>query len=233
MVEKVQQVVNALSAGGIRARRGYPEEKYFYPTAPVAAVYLESAQGETVTVAAQIYATRASDCEDCADEVFAILRPVADVCMAERCKFDQQMSLFSLRVLLRWEPEELSDLSGDQPELGSSAPYTVYLNGTALPYVTSFSSSFSGELYQSVSGEGEAEILYTDRAWALSIVEMLPLEAVPEVNIEETFTLSVVRGGVQETYNQCRWDTIRRTETDQGVRQWRLAKTWGSRTVTE
>lgn len=233
MVEKIQQVVDALSAGGIRAKRGYPEETYFCPTAPVAAVYLESAQDEKVTVAAQIFATRAADCEDCVDTVFGLLKSVGDVCIAESCKFDRQMGLFSLRVLLRWEPTETLDSVGESnPELGTAAPYTVYLNETEMSYLTSFSASFCGELYQNVSETGEKEILYTDQAWALSIGEMLPSNAVPEADIGETFTLSVVRGDIRETYSQCRWDTIRRTETAQGVRQWRLAKTWEPKTVT-
>ena len=41
MVEKLQQVMDTLTEGGIRARRGYPTEAYFRPENPVAAVYLQ------------------------------------------------------------------------------------------------------------------------------------------------------------------------------------------------
>ncbi len=234
MVEKIQQVVSVLSSGGIRAKRGYPEETYFHPSAPVAAVYLDSAKGEEITVAAQIFATRAADCEDCADTAFSLLGSVGDVCMVESCKFDQKMGLFSLRVLVRWEPKEEEELiGGSTPTLGAAKTYTVYLNEIQMPYVTAFSASFRGELYQNVSEEtGETEILYTDQAWALSITEMLPLEAVEQSDAGEPFTISLVRNGVRETYGQCRWDSVRRTETAEGVRQWRLAKTWAGRTVT-
>lgn len=233
MVEKIQQVMSALNAGGIRARRGYPVDTYFRPESPVAAVYLESAQGETVTVAAQIFSTKATDCEDQAAVAFGVLSPLATVCMAESCRFDRQMGLFSLRLLLRWEPAEVIVPEPEpEPEPEVVVPYQVRINGEILPCVTAFSASFSRELYQNTSEDGETQILSNAKVWILTLEELIPPETEPEAETAESFTLAVTRGGGTETYSQCRWDSVRRTETLQGVRQVRIAKTWIDRTVS-
>lgn len=233
MVERIQQVVNALSAGGIRARRGYPEEKYFRPDSPVAAVYLEEARGESVTVAAQIFGGNASDCEDCADLAWTLLTALEGECTVESCCYERQMGLYSMRVLIRWDPgedEQLEVETGTEPETEAEPSYTVALNGVQMPYVTAFSALFIGELYQSTE-TADASILYNAKVWALTVEELLPSEAALVADVEEPFTLSVARAGGTENYAQCRWDTIRRTETADGVRQVRVAKTWEDREV--
>lgn len=233
MVEKIEQVVDALCAGGIRAKRGYPEEKYFYPDSPVAAVYLEAVQGQSVTVTAQIFAAKAADCEDCADAALKLLAALAGVCTVESCKFDRQMGLFSLRILVRWNPETETESEVEpEPEPEVSPSFTLQLDQSELPYVTAFSAVFTGELYQNTSEEGETSIAYNTKVWTLTVEELLPPETEPEEDNGEAFTLSVIRQGGTESYTQCRWDTIRRTETTDGVRQVRIAKTWEERTVS-
>lgn len=231
MVEKIKQVVDTLCTGEIRAKRGYPEDQYFHPEHPVAAVYLESVHGQSVTVAAQIFAEKAADCEDCADTALGLLASLQGTCQVESCKFDRQMGLFSLRVLIRWDPETESEPE-PEPEPEVSLPYALQLDQKEMPYVTAFSAVFTGELYQSTSEDGETSIGYNAKVWTLTVEELLPPETAPEEDDGETFTISVIRQGGTESYPQCRWDTVRRTETASGVRQVRIAKTWEERSVS-
>lgn len=232
MVERILQVVQALNDGGIRAKRGYPESKYFRPDSPVAVVYLEEVRGEAVTIAAQIFSGKASSCEDYADQALVLLADLGGQCVVESCEFDRQMGLFSMRVLICWEPETAEESEPEPEPEDEALAYSVQLDGELLPYVTAFSAVFTGELYQSVSEDGETAILHNAKVWALTVEELLPPESTPEEDAAEVFSLSVIRTSGTESYTQCRWDTVRRTETADGIRQVRVAKTWEDRTVT-
>ena len=225
MVDRIEQVKQVLCDGGIRARRGFPAEKFFRPETPVAAVYLDGINGAVVTVAAQIFATKASDCEDCADGALVLLRTTGGTCMADSCRFDKQMELYSLRLLVRWDPEEQPD---SQPVV--PLPYTLWIGTTQIPYVTSFSAMFSGELFQNVAEDGTTSIVYNANAWILTIEQFLPAGEKME-EIQTPFTLYVKHGTFTESFSQCRWDSVRWTETSSGIRQVRVAKTWSKRVI--
>lgn len=221
MVEKIDLVVSALSDGGIRARRGYPTEKFFFPDRPVAAVNLHSADGDAVVVAAEIYAQKAADCENAAGKAMELLRAQGAGCSAAQCQFQRMMGLYSQRVLARWEPEAVAATPG----------FKLYRNGGWMPYVTGFSAVSTAQLHRFTADDGSVSILRQTPVWEVTVEELIPLNVEPEAETAATFTLEINREGGGEIFPLCQWETIKRTETPEGVLQVRHAKSWESRVV--
>ena len=220
MVKWVAMVMDALRGGGVRARRGYPGEKYIRPEVPVAAVKIYSVEGQTVVVAAEVFAVRAEDCENTADTAIDALEAAGFTCTAGSCQFQEKMGLFSLRILVRRVE-------------AAKLPCTFYLNKVEMPYVTAFSASSTAEVYQYTSEEGTTEILQGTKVWTLTVEELIPADVTPEEDSQESFSLAVQRDGGTEGYTACRWETVRREETAEGVRQVRIAKSWNDRMISE
>lgn len=223
MVEKIRLVSDILANGGIRTHRGYPSEKYFRPESPVAAVNLHSAQGETVVVVAEIFALTANGCENTANQAVELLKEEGFSCQAQGCAFRADMGLFSLRVLATWIPG---------PAEAASLPYTIYLDDTALLYVTGFTAKSSAELYEYVFDSGATEILRQNMEWTLTLEELIPPSVSPQLDSPDAFTLHIQRKGGRESYPGCLWETVQRTETEQGVRLVRIAKSKKDRQIS-
>ena len=215
MVEKLQALLDVLTEGGIRARRGYPTETYFRPERPVAAVYFQDFQGKTLTLAAQIFATQAADCEDSAYRALQLMKALGGYLSADACRYDRQMGLFSQQVRIQWELE--------QSHIGSELSYQVAINGVLLPYLTSLTATW--ELL-----EGAESGRYT-RLWTLTLQELFPLDMELEDGSDAPFELRVIRENSTEIFDQCRWSSITRTETNKGIRQVRVATTAEDRIV--
>lgn len=213
-------VMSTLNGGGVRSRRGYPGEKYIRPESPVTAVNIYSVENGDIVVAAEVFAVRAEDCENTADQAVEALEAAGFTCAVGSCRFHEKMGLFSMRILVRRVEE-------------AKLQCAVYLNKVLLPYVTAFSSSSTAVLSQHTSDEGVTEILQGTKVWTLTVEELIPADVEPETDSQESFVLAVERDGGVEVYRECHWETVRREETTAGLRLTRIAKTWLDRTITE
>lgn len=108
-LEWVAKAVDALQAAGIPAKRGYPAEKMPYLTAPAAAVALEEASAEAVTVAVWVFAPLRDGgtvCEDTAMLAAETLAGLGAQYHIKSCGFDGRTGLFSLTVLATFTQTE-------------------------------------------------------------------------------------------------------------------------------
>lgn len=220
MVKRLTMVMDVLNGGGVRSRRGYPGEKYIRPESSVTAVNVYSVENGDIVVAAEVFAVRAEDCENTADQAVGVLEAAGFTCAVGSCQFHEKMGLFSMRILVR---------RVEQAQLQC----VVYLNKAQMPYVTAFLASSTAELSQHTSDEGVVEILRGTKVWSLTVEELIPADVAPELDTQDSFMLAVERDGGVEVYRECRWETVRREETTEGVRLTRTAKTWIDRTITE
>lgn len=220
MVKRVTMVMAALNGGGVRTRRGFPNEKYIRPESPVATVNVDSAEGEDIVVAAEVFAVRAEDCENTADRAVDALEAAGYSCSTNGCRFNEKMGLFSMRILVRRLPD-------------SELLCAIYLDEAVVTHVKAFSASSVAELYRHTSEEGTTEILRDEKVWTLTLEQMLPADALPEADSQNSFTLTVQHAGGSEVYTDCRWESVSREETVEGIRLTRVAKSWEDRTVSE
>ncbi len=218
MIKRVEQVIRTLNDAGVRAQRGYPSQRYLEADAPVAAVCLHGAQDGAVTVAVTLYGRRAVECENATRTVVEELTALGTECTVQNCGFDGHMDLFSLRILAQWPGVEVLDCR-------------VYINDVLLDTLTGFSSQCSSELYQFTAEDGTVTILQNNKAWSLTVEELLPADAAPATDQQTPFTLKVTRAGGSECFTQCYWENVRRVDTPAGMRQVRTAKSWEERTI--
>lgn len=212
-------VMDVLNGHGVRARRGYPAEKYIRPESPVATVNIDSMENGNIVVAAEVFAVKAEDCENTADRAVAGLKAAGFTCTVGSCRFHEKMGLFS--IVIRVERITKATL-----------PCAVFINEKELAYVKGFSAGSEAEWYRHTSEEGVTEILQETKVWILTLEELIPATAAPVLDSAESFTLEVRREGGVETYPSCRWESVRREETADGVRQVRTAKTWEDRRIS-
>lgn len=216
--------MSILNAGGVRAKRGYPGEKYIRPSAPIATVNIHSVDDAAIAVAVEVFAVQADDCENTAANALTLLLAKGWPCRVEGCQFREKMGLFSMRLLTQYPV---------RTAVHTQLPYAVFLDNVQMPYVTAFSAESEAELYQDASGEDGTQILRKTKVWTLIVEELVPVDVAPEAASEEAFTLAVQRTGGRETYPDCRWETVRRKESQDGVHLVRIAKTWSDPTISE
>lgn len=104
-MERVNQAVAALTAAGIRARRGYPAAKMPSLGSPAAAVSVERITPKETAVAVTVYAAAQQGgavCEDTAWEAVQALTAAGAACTMESCAFSGKTGMFSVRVLAVW-----------------------------------------------------------------------------------------------------------------------------------
>ncbi len=113
-------------------------------------------------------------------------------------------------------------------------PYTVTVNGAALPYVTRLTAKQTQELAAVESlGIGTVQIRQEKLCWDVTVEELLPVGQQPDPVGVGTFILQVRRQQGYEQYIGCRWISAQCKETPWGLQQIRVARTWEEREVND
>ncbi len=224
ITEKIQAVLQALQDGGIPAQRSFPGRRQPQVDGPVAAVYLQAMDPDTVSLGVQVFCPPESGgslCEDTAVQAMETLNTLGARCKLGACRYDRTAGLFSLEICAEW-PLTAGESGGSD--------CSVSINGSPLPYVTGFSCKESADLQQiQAIGEGTVEVRRENVHRILTVEELLPGDLAPAEPESFNFTLTVTRSGGTETYTLCYWESILRQETPQGIRQLRVARSWGER----
>lgn len=213
----VTQVIDALTAAGIRAERGFPGQKMPALTAPGAAVSLEALDQDagTVTVQTAVLCPAVLGggvCEDTAVLVCRVLGALGARCVQGSCRH------VSLTELLQVDVSAV--FRGQEGEDGFSR-LSVTAGGTTLPWAEEFRSWRSGDDTTAL----------TSAVWKFRLEERLPPDAAEGSAPAEPFTLVVTRDGGTETYSGCALTFCRQETTAAGLYRIRQG-TAQSRTVT-
>lgn len=216
--QRINQVIDALQAVGIRADRGYPGKGMPYPDAPVVAVSLQKQTAEQLILAVTVFCTvefGGTVCEDLSMDIVPIIEGMDGKCTVENCGFSGKSGLFSIRILASWN-------TAAEPE----AAFTVQAGDEMLPFATAFSAR------RDVKKGMVATELYTeDEGWYITVTELLPLANLPEADSTEHFTMILSRLGGTESYPDCQWAELTYEPTEQGMLRRRVARCWGERTI--
>ncbi len=240
-IGKINEVLEALRSHSIPAERGFPGHWKPQVTVPAAAVSLQSLTQETLTLSVQIYCPPhmgGSMCEDtAADAAFALL-PLEGQFKIGPCRYDRTAGLFCVDISLSWSllpPEAPEEAPEDPPEdVPAVLDCSVSINGSPLPYLKGFSCKESADLQQiHAIGEGTVEARRENIHWILTVEELLPSDLPPVAPESFDFNLVLTRSGGRETYTFCNWESILRQETLQGIRQVRVARSWGERRLSD
>ena len=196
----VNEVIQMLDEGGIRAEAAFPAQRITRVTEPVAAVSLGEANQEngTVTILVEILGPKEKGgyvCQSKAQEACQILAEAGAVCRQDGCHFLNKSNLFRVQVRAVFsETEKVSIIAGQW----------------LLHYACGFSA-------KQVKAE-DAESLQ-NMPWEFSVEEFFPWGVQDTLLQEEPFVLELRCNSNVERYQQCRWTHCQRTAEKSGMRQ--------------
>lgn len=217
------EVVDILTNAGIRCARGYPGERMPQLQKPAVAVNPEREEEKSITLAVHVLSPvkdGARVCEDFALRVTGLLRQHHGVCVQEACRHDGRGDRFSVRILAQFAEEP------------PDCPFSVHLGGQWLRYAVRFAGEQQVEL-EPVGAMGQAEaagVLRQDKGWRFTLEERYPPNAREIDPPAEPFLIQVRRGVLGELYDGCRWQSVLREDTPEGLRLVRVGRA-GTRSV--
>lgn len=218
----VDNAVSALQSSGIRARRGHPAEDAQALTSAVVAVTVEHSDQKQLVLGATVYGPAAHGgqvCEELAQTAAEVLREKRARCEVDRCSFDAESGLFSVKVTACWQ---------------ESLHNTVQIDNSTLVYATEFSAVQTRQVQQVTDSEtGEKSVVNEEVIWTVAIQELLPFREVMVVDHKESFTLRVLHENCTEIYPECYWLSITLEEGNGGLIRKRIARSWTERIIEE
>lgn len=220
--ERINKVVTALRARGLRTERGYPDSWMPQLSSPVAAVNLQRENPDTYVIGVDIYGPLeqgGAACEEAAQKAKAALLELGAIPHVGECRYSAKKGLFNLNVSGTWV---------------KTLPYTVRIHQQNAVYATSFSAKQIIDLEPlDILSEGVTRVVRKSRCWKVTVEEMLPLNHPVSGELAGEFDITVFYPGTTVTYHGCRWEYTFREDTRKGVRQVRVARTWKERVIAD
>lgn len=215
---ELTQVNGWLQEAGFRVFRGFPGKCMPRIEWPVVAISLHSIDTaeKTRTICASVCTPTGSDggsCEDTAAGVTQVLADHGAICTQSACRYDNWGNFFWVQVLAQWrEPE---------PEAFSAS---IWANPLPFAVEVSAARAFRREGIGAMGESTPVAELLIGEPWQVTLVEEFPLGEPGNADVQEPFTLTVVRNRATEVYAGCRWTEICRIDTKTGLRQTRKAE---------
>ena len=210
----IDEVIQLLCDGGIRADTAYPTGSIQRVSEPVAAVSLNKAdlQARTAEVLVEILTPKEIGgylCQKTALEACGILEEAGAVCCQSNCEFVNRANLFRvpIRAVFRG--------AARYNDLEELPQYSVMVGSLLLPHVCGFTAQ------QALKGSTTP---LQDAPWEITVEEFLPWGVEDSLEAENPFTIDLRCNGVTERFDDCVWIERKRIAEELGIRQIRKAK---------
>ena len=216
----LELVLRRLREARFTADVAYPGQKYPLINDTVAAVHIEKVDraNTTVTVEVNIICPAAhggTACEVEALRATEALRWAGAVCVQNACTYDgiSQVYIVSILATFTGITEE------DSCTLGPG--FQVFLNGNYQYFATGFSGEEVQERTAEFATAEPAPIGISQGAyyWNIALEELIPAGSPETVEPAGAFELKLVTDAKTETYYHCRWTSIRREFSREGLRK--------------
>ena len=216
----LDMVILCLQNASFFAFAAYPGQQAPDITEPVAAVHIHQCDSgnQTVTVEVCILSPAAlggTACELAARKAVAALQSSNAHCVQKGCAYDSTAQVYSVSILATYR----GDTGEDSHRLGPG--FQVYLNGTQHPWVEDFTEEKVQKqtLEYTVRSPEAVAITSGSYYWNLHLEELCPPDFPETTMAEGEFQLRVVRGSSAQVYQVCRWTSVTRSFTAQGLRR--------------
>lgn len=216
----LELVLRRLREAGFKADVAFPGQKYPQITQTVAAVHIEKVDRDNLTVTLEVNVICPASVGGTACEVEAlrateVLKWDGASCVQHGCTYDGASQVYVVAVMATYT----CVTERDDCVLGPG--FEVYINGVYQPFVVAFSMEETNQ-HTAEFEMGEAVptgISLGSRIWNITLEERI-LPGSPETR-EPTapFELRLMRGDMGETYYHCRWQSVRRELTREGLRR--------------
>lgn len=216
----LELVLRRLREEKFTADVAYPGQKFPRITEPVAAVHIEKVDRANLTVTVEVNVICPASMGGTACEVEAlrateVLRWAGAVCVQNGCTYDGVSQVYVVSVLATFTcvTEE------DDCTIGPG--FTVYIDDMYQHYAIAFSEEEElGTKVEYVMGEsapaGVSDGCYL---WNIQLEELIPVGSPETEEPAGAFVLKIVTDQKTEVYSQCRWSSIKREFTQEGLRR--------------
>jgi len=196
----------------------YPGQTLPQILGPVAAVHLHKVDNgsRTVTVEVSILCPSSmggAACEEAALNAAAALQGVQAVCVQNGCVYNGMTQLYSVSILATFYgiPQESDCTMG--------VGFQIHLDSVYHPWAVAFTEEKVREQTLEYATRSPVAVAITSGSyyWNLRLEELVPPGFTETAEPEEEFQLRVVREGKTEIYGPCRWSSVSRSFTPEGL----------------
>lgn len=216
----LELVLRRLREANYTADIAYPGQKFPQIGDTVATVHIEKVDRSerTVTIEVNILCPArmgGTVCEVEALRATEILRLAGAVCVQNGCSYDGVAQVYVVPVLATFTG------STEEDDCSLGPGFQVYINEVRQPFVQSFrEEETSGVQADYVMGQSApAGICPGQTIWNIQLEEMIPIGAPETEELTKIFELKVESTLKTEMYYYCRWTSIQREFTREGLRR--------------
>lgn len=213
-------MLRRLREEGFAADVAFPGQMFPQITDTVAAVHIEKVDRGNLTVTVEVSilcpaAMGGTACEVEALRATEILRWAGAVCVQNGCSYDGVAQVYVVDILATFtgvtEAEDCTIWNG----------FYCYINNRQQRFAVGFSMEERCEVeLQYAYGTGEPGGSSTGKkGWTIQVEELIPCGSPETEDVQGEFTLKIVTDQTTETYTGCRWNSVKRELSKQGLRR--------------
>ncbi len=216
----LELVLLRLREEGFAADVAYPGQKYPQISGTVAAVHIEKVDRANLTVTVEVSilcpaAMGGTACEVEALRATEALRWSGAVCIQNGCSYDGVSQVYVVSILATY-----TCITGeDDCTIGPG--FSVYVANIYQRNAVSFSETeLRGEEADYAMGQAApVGVIPGNLGWEITLEELIPAGSPETAEPAGAFAVKVETDVKTEIYNHCRWTSIRREFTRQGLRR--------------
>lgn len=216
----LELVLQTLRDAGFTADVAFPGQKYPNITEPVAAVHIEKVDRADLTVTVEVSvicpgSLGGTRCELEALRATEVLRWAGAQCIQNGCEYDGMARVYVVGVLATFT----CVAEAESCTLGPG--FQVIAGDRLIPFAVSFEAEKvvdAGAVYE-MGEDAPVGIHSGGWIWKLRLEELIPTGSPEPKDNEGIFRLRLVSDTATETYSNCRWTSVRREFTRQGLRR--------------
>ena len=216
----LELVLRRLREENFQADVAYPGQVFPQIREPVAAVHIEKGDRSNLSVTVEVNiicpaALGGTACEVEALRATEVLRWAGAVCVQNGCSYDGVGQVYVVSVLATFT----CITEADDCTMGPG--FKVFIAELLMPYAVSFSAEKESDhlaVYE-MGGNDPLDSVAGNWVWNLTLEELIPAGTYETALPGDGFSLRVESGARKESYYGCRWTSVKREFTRQGLRR--------------
>ena len=216
----LELVLRRLREERFTADVAYPGQKYPQISETVATVHIDKVDRSSLTVTVEVNilspgALGGTACEVEALRATEVLRWTGAVCVQQGCRYDGITQVYVVSILATF-----TGITGED-SFDPGPGFEVRINGIYHPYAVSFSSEEVQDR-QAEYAMGEAApagISQGSHLWHFTLEELIPAGSPQTAEPEGAFELQLTTDIKNETFYHCRFTSVKRQHTREGLRR--------------
>lgn len=216
----LELVLRTLRGEGLAADLAYPGQRSPAITGPVAAVHLKRVDRSRRSVTVEVLVLSPARLGGTACEVAALrategLKWAGADCVQGGCVYDGTSQVYQVAI----QAEFSCVIQAEECAMGPG--FRVYVGSNQMIYTVSFTAEqvLENKMHYEMGETAPVDSSAGSWVWQIRLEEMIPGGKVEPLPGDEFFNLRVENDDIVEVYFGCRWTSVRREYTAEGLRR--------------